>query len=116
MRVKCPKLGKSRDCLQPKRTRKEQGAWGVEDEFERIFWKVIKENNWKPEDFATNETKEEQSVSSSIDGVHSENVKPGENHLLSNVCSLQQRVNNLSMEKKKTSFARFKVKQRNLFG
>ena len=43
-------------------------------------------------------------------------MKPGENHLLSNVCSLQHRVNNLSVEKKKTSYARFKVKQRNLFG
>ena len=68
--------------------RKEKESRGVQDEFKRIFWKVIKENNWKPEDFATNETKEEQSVSSSIDGVHSENVKPGENHLLRNVCSL----------------------------
>ena len=48
--------------------------------------------------------------------VFSENVKPGENHLLSNVHSLQHRVNNLSVEKKKTSYARFKVKQRNLFG
>ena len=71
----------------------------------------MKENNWKPE-----ETKEVQSVSSNINGVHSENVKPGENHLFSNVCSLQHRVNNLSIEKKKTSFARLKVKQRNLFG
>ena len=39
-------------------------------------------------------------------------MKPGENHLLSNVPSLQHRVNNLSVEKMK----RFKVKQRNLFG
>ena len=39
-------------------------------------------NNRKPEGFAAKETKEERSVSSSIDGVHSENVKPGENHLL----------------------------------
>ena len=74
------------------------------------------ENNWKPEDFAAKETKEERSVSSSINGVHSENVKPRENHLLRNVCSLQHRMNNLSIEKKKTSFAQFKVKQRNLFG
>ena len=51
----------------------------------------------KPEDFAVKETKEEQSFYSSIDGVHSENVKPGENHLLSNVCSLQHRVNNLNI-------------------
>ena len=40
-------------------------------------------------------------------------MKPGVNHLLSNICSLQQRVNNLSVEKKKT---RFKVKPRNLIG
>ena len=68
----------------------------------------------KPEDFAAKETKEERSVSSRIDGVHSENVKLGENHLLRNVCSLQHRVNNLSIEKRKMSFVRFKVKQRNL--
>ena len=43
-------------------------------------------------------------------------MKPGEKHLLSNVCSLQHPVNNLSIEKRKKSFARFKVKQRNLFG
>ena len=72
----------------------------------------MKENNWKPEDFAAKERKEEQSVSSSIHGVHSENLKPGENHLLSNVCSLQHIVNNLSIDKKKMSFARFKVKQK----
>ena len=70
----------------------------------------MKENNWKPEDFAAKDIKEERSVSSS------KNVKPGENHLLSNVCSLQHRVNNLSVEKKKTSYAQFKVKLRNLFG
>ena len=26
---------------------------------EKIFWKVMEENNWKPEDFAAKETKEE---------------------------------------------------------
>ena len=67
----------SRDCLLPKRTRKEQRSQGVEDEFKRIFWKVIKENNWKPEDFAAKETKEERFVFLSINVVHSENVKPG---------------------------------------
>ena len=61
----------------------------------------MQKNNCKPEDFAANETKEEQFISSNIDGVHSENVKPGENHLLSNVRSLQHRVNNLSVEKRK---------------
>ena len=65
----------------------------------------------KPEDFAAKETKEERSVSSSIDSAHSENMKPGENHLLSNVRSSQQRVNKLIIEKKKMSFARFKVIQ-----
>ena len=44
---------------------------------ERIFWKVMKENNRKPEDFAAEETKEERSLSSSIDVVHIENVKTG---------------------------------------
>ena len=61
-----------RDCQLPKRTRKEQRSWVIEDEFKRIFWKAMKENNWKPENFAAKETKEERSVSSSIDGVHSE--------------------------------------------
>ena len=78
---------------------------GVEDEFKRIFWNEMKENNWKPEDFAAKKTKEKPSIFSSIDGVHSENVKPGENHLLRNVFSLQHRVNNLSIEERKMSFA-----------
>ena len=81
MRIKCPKLGQPRDCLLPKRMRKEQRSWGVEDEFKRIFWKVMKKNNWKPEDLPVMETKEEGSISLSIDGVHSEPVKPGENHV-----------------------------------
>ena len=77
----------------------------------------MQKNNWKPEEFAAKETKEERSISSSIDGIHSENVKPGEKHLLSNVIvhSLQNRVNNFSIEKRKTAFARFKVKKRNRF-
>ena len=75
----------------------------------------MKENNLKPGDFAAKETKKEQSVFSSIDGVHRENMKPGENHLLSNVPSLQNRVDNLSIEKRKTSFVQHKVKQRNQF-
>ena len=49
----------------------------------------MKENNWKPEDFAAEETKEEQSISSSINVVHSENVKPGKNHLMNQVQALQ---------------------------
>ena len=102
--------------MLPKRTRKEQRSQRFEDEVKSILWKVMQKNNWKPKDFAAKETKEEQSVSSSIDGVYSENVEPGENHLLSNVSSLQHRVNNLSVEKRKTSYAQFKVKQRNLSG
>ena len=43
-------------------------------------------------------------------------MKPREDPLLRNVRSLQQRVNNLKVDQKKTSFARFKVKQRNIFG
>ena len=43
-------------------------------------------------------------------------MKPREDPLLSNVCSLQHRVNNLNVDQKKTSYARFKVKQRNIFG
>ena len=45
--------------LLPKRKRKEQESQGVEDEFKRIFWKVMKKNNWKPEELAAKETKEE---------------------------------------------------------
>ena len=37
-------------------------------------------------------------------------------HLLHNVCHLQHRVSNLSMEKRKRSFPHFKVKQQNVFG
>ena len=37
-------------------------------------------------------------------------------NLLQNVLLLQLRVNNLIIDQKKTSFARFKVKQRNIFG
>ena len=37
-------------------------------------------------------------------------------NLLQNVLSLQLRVNNLNIDQKKTSYARFKVKQRNIFG
>ena len=52
--------------------RKEQRSWGFEEKIKRIFWKVMKKNNGKPEDFAAEETKEERSVSSSINVVHSE--------------------------------------------
>ena len=76
----------------------------------------MNENNLKPEDFAAEKTKEERSVSSSINIFHSENVKPGKKYLFHNVRSLQHRVNNLSIKKRKTSFTCFKVKQRNIFG
>ena len=36
--------------------------------------------------------------------------------LLQNVLSLQLRVNNLNLDQKKTSYARFRLKQRNIFG
>ena len=65
----------------------------------------MKDNNRKTEDFTAKETKEERSISSSIHSVHSENMIQGENHLIRNVHSLQHRVNNLSIEKKKTFFA-----------
>ena len=54
----------------------------------RIFWKVMQKRN----------------------------LKQREDHLLSNFCFLQRRVNNLNVDQKKTSYARFKVKQRNIFG
>ena len=90
-RIKCPKLGKSRDVQLSQRTRKEQGSLGVTDVFKSIFWKAMQKNNWKPENFAAKETKEERSVSSSINDIQSENLKPGEKHLLSNVhfCSIE---------------------------
>ena len=43
-------------------------------------------------------------------------MKPREDPLLSQVCSLHHRVNNLKVDQKKTLYARFKVKQRNIFG
>ena len=82
-------------------TKKEQSVFSSID-VERIFWKVMKENNWKPEDFAAEETNEEGSISSSIDVVHSESRK---NHLMNQVQVLQIRMNNLIIQKRKTSFA-----------
>ena len=76
----------------------------------------MEEKNWKLEDFAAEETKDEQSVSSSIDVVHSESMKPGKNNLINQIQIIQCRVNNLSTKKRKTSFACFKVKQRNIYG
>ena len=42
-------------------------------------------------------------------------MKPREDPLLSQVRSLQHRMNNLNVDQKKTLYARFKVKQRNIF-
>ena len=55
-------------------------------------------------------------MSSSIDVVYSENVKPRENHMLHNLPFLQNTVNNLNDKKRKTSFLRIKMKQQNIFG
>ena len=48
---------------------KEQGSRGVEDKVKSILWEVMQKINWKLEDSSAKETKEEQSLSSSIDGV-----------------------------------------------
>ena len=96
----------SRDYLLPKWTRKEQRSQAFEETVKRIFW----ENNWKLEDFAAEETIDERSVSSSIDVIHSDNVKPGENNLMNQIQMLQYRGNNLSI------LLVFKVKQRNIYG
>ena len=83
----CNKYGHcSRDCLLPNRTRKDQEPVLTEDEIKKICKKVI-----------------------------TENMKPRENHLLHNVRSLQYRVNNLSIEKRKTAFPCFKLKHQNIF-
>ena len=106
----------STDCLLPKRMRKEQRSRGFEEKFQRIFSKIMNENNWKSEDFAAEETKEEWFVSQSINVIHSENVKPRENHLLHNLPCLQNRVNILNDKKRNMSFAKFKMKQWNILG
>ena len=104
----CNKCGHySRDCLLPKRTRKEERSRVFKEDVERIFWEEKKENNWKPKDFSAEETKEEHSVSSSINAVHTENVKLGKNHVMNQAQVLQQRVNNLIIEKRKKSFTCF---------
>ena len=65
VRIKCPDLEQSRTsyrggqdqdkyvrCLLPKKTRKEQRSQVFKEDVVRIFWEAMKENNWKPEDFA----------------------------------------------------------------
>ena len=44
------------------------------------------------------------------------NGQVNKNNLLQNVLSLQIRVNQLNIDQKKALYARFKVKQRNIFG
>ena len=51
------------DDLLPKRTRKEQRSQVFNETIKRIFWEVMEENDWKLEDFAVEEMKDEQSVS-----------------------------------------------------
>ena len=51
------------DGLLPKRTRKEQRSQVFNETIKRIFWEVMEENDWKLEDFAVEEMKDEQSVS-----------------------------------------------------
>ena len=65
----------SRDCLLPKRTRKEQRSQVLEENVKRIFWEVMEEHNWKLEDFAAEDMKDEPSVSSSFYVVHGEIMK-----------------------------------------
>ena len=75
MRTSVAAIAISKDCRLPNRTRKDQEPLLTEDKFRKIRKKVI-----------------------------TENVKPRENHLLHNLRSLQHRVNNLSIEKRKMSF------------
>ena len=70
----------SRDCQLPKRTRKEQRAQVFVEAVKRIFWEVMEEN--KLEDVSVEEAKDKQSVSSSIDVIHSENIKSKKDHLI----------------------------------
>ena len=71
----------------------------------------MEENNWMLEDFSVEEMKDEKSVSSSINVVHNENVKPRKDYLIHQIQMLQCRVNDLSTKKIKKSFAHFKVKK-----
>ena len=77
---------------------------------------MMEEINWKLEDFSIEEMKDRQSVSSSNDVVQSENVKPRKDDLIHQNQTLKCKVKNLSTKKKKTSFARFKVKKRIIYG
>ena len=43
-------------------------------------------------------------------------ISNNKNNLLQNVVSLQVRLNQLNMERKRAAYVRFKVKQRNIFG
>ena len=94
------------------RKRKEQRYQVSEETVKRICWKVMEENNWKLENFAV---EDEQSISSSIEVVHSENLKPRKDYLIHQIQMLQCRVNKLLTKKRKTSFARFKLKQQDRY-
>ena len=93
----------SRDCPLPKRMRKEKISQVFTETVKRIFWEVMEENNWKLEDFSAEEAKDKQSLSSSINVVHSENVKPRKDYLILQIQTLQCKVNNRSTKKWTTS-------------
>ena len=62
--------------------RKKQRSQVFVETVKRIFWEVMEENNWKMKDFSVEETKDERSISSSIDVVHRENMKPVKDYLI----------------------------------
>ena len=66
--------------------------------------------------FSVKETIVRQTFSISDNEKCERNVNLKKNHLLHEVRSLQYRVNNLSIQKRKPSFVCFKVTQRNFFG
>ena len=131
--INCPKLGRSRtsnrrrkeedvccynckeyghyarNCRLPKRTRKEQRCPRVKDKV-----KFTDEEKWM--------------IQKIYEGSWEKKVKPSENKdipekkemktsLLSHIRELQHRVNNLGKEKPRSlAYAKFKMRQRNIFG
>ena len=67
-------------------------------------------------EFSVEETITGRIVSNGNSDTCKVNVKVNKKHLLQNVSSLQLRVNNLNIARKNILYARFKMKQRNLFG
>ena len=123
----------SRDCQLPRRTRKKQGFSLTVEEITRIAQEEIDKYNWKTEvkrmaqewidenkrktkDFSVTETNDERYASSRINDVNSENVKPRKSPLGQRVQLVQCRVNSLAEEQRKTSFARFKIEEKNIYG